>query len=512
MAITIGDAILWVRGKDDKLQSDLQGTEGKAKTILGRIAGNLKESMNVALGQVMARGMEQLASGIERMATETVRLGMEYGKQVEDIARLSGASVEDASRIIQVADDMKVEYGELSTALRMYAKTQSDNGQATELSIDMLASLSDEYLQLAPGIQRTNFLLQNFGRGGLAMGKMMEQGGASIREMSASVEDSLVLTKEGVQAANDYYKALDDWEDGIKGVKLQLAMALMPVLQDFLEFAKNSLVPAIQAVVSGFKALPEPVRFIVIALGGLVVALVNLGPLLMGIAGIAQMLGSGGVLAGVGTALAAISAPVWALIAALIALIATIVIFGRDALATIKLVATMWPQILVASFNRIIYELKRWINNFINNVRTLSKLTLQEWVNLGKALPGAILSGIKAGWNALVDGVKGLIDDLLKEFDLQLEIKSPSRVFMRRGELSAQGYGLGFVSEMTAQMRQQAILPATLFNSGTSYNMGQVEFHGTLTATEKRLLFGSVEDHTQRELLRALKTQQRRRR
>ncbi len=45
-----------------------------------------------------------------------------------------------------------------------------------EPSIENLAKLSDEYLALAPGMERTQFLMDRFGRSGDEMGKLLEKG------------------------------------------------------------------------------------------------------------------------------------------------------------------------------------------------------------------------------------------------------------------------------------------------------------------------------------------------
>ncbi len=206
--------------------------------------------------------------------------------------------MEDASRIIQVADDMRLSYEQVSTAMKMYARQAAESGEAADMSIETLARLSDQYLALAPGVERTNFLLENFGRSGADMGKLMEQGGDGIRSMAGAVDESLVMTEEGIQAAEDYRLAMDEWNDSMDGIKLQFAQALLPALSDFASFAQEILIPAMREIVGWFVALPEPARNTVIAVGGLFLALVKLGPMLLAISGFVSMLGGGGAAAG----------------------------------------------------------------------------------------------------------------------------------------------------------------------------------------------------------------------
>ncbi len=543
MAITVGDAILWLRGNDSKLDGDLKKTEAKTQGVLSRISAQFKESMNFAIGQVMERGLNQLAAGIENMASEIIDLGQTYAQQVEDMARLSGASVEDASRIIQISDDMRLSYDQVSTALKMYARQAAESGEASDMSIETLARLSDQYLSLAPGVERANFLLENFGRSGADMGKLMEQGGAGIREMAAAVDESLVMTQEGIDAAEEYRLAMDDWNDAIMGVKITLFNELRPYLLDFTEWLKTDGIKYIKDFIEWFTNLPEPVKATIFALGGLLFLLVKLGPAFMGIAGIIRLLGGGGgaaagaaagggllgwltgalgglagfitgtVIPALGTFFVALGtfflSPVGLLILAIGALAAVIYIFWDDAWKTIQNIAEMWPKILKAAWDRIIFEVKKWITNFLTQIKTLAKLSAKEWLEAGKAIPRALWNGIQAEWEWLKTQLKNAIDSLIKAFDLKLEIKSPSKVFKWRGEMMAQGIGLGFTQTMADQVRQdvmagvRALIPG--MGSDNRVSVGTVEMHSTLTMTERKLLFGAAKEHSTKQLLSELR-------
>lgn len=464
MSITIGDAIIWLRGDDKKLDGDLQGAETKTKGVLARISSSFKESMNFAVGQVMAQGLDMLSRGIENTTKEVIELGQTYAQQVEDMSRLSGATVEDASRIIQVADDMRLSYSGVSTALKMYARQAAESGEAADMSIETLARLSDQYLSLAPGVERTNFLLENFGRSGAEMGKLMEQGGDGIRSMAAAVDDSLVMTQEGIDAAEEYRLAMDEWGDATMGVKLELAQALLPVLKDMVVIAKESLIPALKALIDGFVSLPEPARVTIIAIGALIVALVKLGPLLLAIAGLASMLGGGGaaagaagaaaggggILAGLGAALAAVSAPVWLLVAAIAALIAVVVLFGKDAINTVAMIGKIW----MAAWQRMWYEVNAFGQKLSGWVKTLAANVRTWFGSVGKGIVEGIRKGISDGWEGLKTWISSNLNSLLDWVKAKLGISSPSLVFAAQvGAPMAQGIGMGFEEALKSQVQ-----------------------------------------------------------
>ena len=160
----------------------------------------------------------------KKVVEETVGEFTTYAKTVEDMARVTGSSAEEVSRLIQVSDDLQISTASLEQAMAGAVRKGIDP------SVDSIASLADEYLALAPGLERSQFLVEKFGRSGLEMAKLMEQGGDKIREMGASVDDSLIITDEAIAANQEYYAAMDDLNDIIQGVKLEFAQGLIPVL------------------------------------------------------------------------------------------------------------------------------------------------------------------------------------------------------------------------------------------------------------------------------------------
>ena len=169
---------------------------------------------------------QQAFTAIKKVVSETVGTFTTYAKTVEDMARVTGSGAEETSRLIQVADDLQISATDLSTALAGAVR------KGINPSVDSIAALSDEYLKLQPGLEQSKFLMDNFGRSGLAMARLMEQGGDSIREMGAAVDDSLVMTEDGIKAAQDYALALDTLNDRVEGAKIAIGSQLVPVLTD----------------------------------------------------------------------------------------------------------------------------------------------------------------------------------------------------------------------------------------------------------------------------------------
>jgi len=160
---------------------------------------------------------------------ETGQKLVDYAAQVRDVSRSLGTSTEEASRLIQVADDVGISYQSLTTSLRLAQKDGIDP------SISGLAALSDEYLALAPGVERTQFLLDNFGRSGAEMGKLLEKGSAAIREMNEGIDESMILTQKAVDDARRYEIAVDNLGDAWDAFTYKVAPPLIKALTDVLQ-------------------------------------------------------------------------------------------------------------------------------------------------------------------------------------------------------------------------------------------------------------------------------------
>ena len=222
---------------------------------------------------------------------------------------------------------------------------------------------------------------------------------------------------------------MDDWNDAIMGVKLQLFQALSPILEDFSTWLTEKGIPALRAFVTWFTNLPGPVKYIIVAIAGLIVVLAQLGPAIMGIAGLASMLGGGGALAGVGTFITGtlipgivsvggaivtfLLSPVGLLIAAIGLLIFVIYEFWDEAMHSLSLIG----QIFLLLQQRAQAGLIQAFKNAINALKEFGKGVWDTLSDAGEAIGQFIddtLSRLGDVWNqvtrAITDAFKAAVD------------------------------------------------------------------------------------------------------
>ena len=204
-------------------QGDLTKTNEQLSQFKNGIGGAIQELTGFNLTSIgVAGAITGIAAGLKKATEETLK----YAEQVRDLSRISGASAEETSRLIQTADDLKVEYSTLEQAAKALAK------EGIALTTEELAKSADEYANLTSAGERAEYATKKFGRAGLELTKILEVGGDALREMAGAQNSNLIMTEAQAKKARELEIAMDTLEDTIQGVKYAIGNELIPVLAD----------------------------------------------------------------------------------------------------------------------------------------------------------------------------------------------------------------------------------------------------------------------------------------
>ena len=208
------DAVKGIKQVNTELKDNLpKAAKGSSLSLT-----DLKSGLDLA-----TQAFRAVKGAAESVINPTVALA----KQVRDLARDIGATPEEASRLIQAADDMNVSVGTLEAGLRAAIR------KGIEPTIEGMGELSDQYLSIQDPIERTKFLMDTFGRSGAELGPLMEKGSAGIKELGDAAERAgLVMDEQAVTAARNYEIATDNLDDAILGLKISLAQELLPAINE----------------------------------------------------------------------------------------------------------------------------------------------------------------------------------------------------------------------------------------------------------------------------------------
>ncbi len=211
----------WIVFKTKKEGNGEKELSNNLKDVKQGLVGAIEGFTGLSMGSLTLAGA---IAGVGAVMKESVDFTLKYAEQVRDLSRVTGASAEETSRLVQVADDLKVDYGTLTQAAKALAK------DGIALTTEALANASDEYLAFGTAGERAQFATEKFGKAGLELTKILEQGGDAIRGMAAEQNGSLILTDDVLKKTRDYEKAQDSLSDTLDGFKVVVGTAVIPLL------------------------------------------------------------------------------------------------------------------------------------------------------------------------------------------------------------------------------------------------------------------------------------------
>jgi hypothetical protein len=206
-----GTGLSGVSGKLDALEAGFQSLTGFSFTAAGAM---------VAVGSAVSDIVDYTKEAVDEVT--------KYNDQIVELARVTGNSLEDTSRLIQVAKDMGIEYKELLQGLGNATK----NG--VDVSIDSLLSLADEYKELETPIDRAKWLTENFGAAGQDLAPIFEAARQDIVEDMDAVGEALVWDDEKQASVEAYKAGMADVKSAFEELKMEVGMNVLPTIQALL--------------------------------------------------------------------------------------------------------------------------------------------------------------------------------------------------------------------------------------------------------------------------------------
>lgn len=210
------------------------GNIAKVAGELGHVGEAAKQSGNalerfhqLTTGASAALDVLGKASGFVTKALDaTVNKFVDYANEVDNLARVSGESAEETSKLIQVADDARVSYETLQVAAEKAAR------KGIDFTTEALARTSEEYLRLTDSTARAQLVIERYGiAAGPELAKLLEKGPEAIRAAGEEAERTgLIMSGQGVQNAKAYQEGLDNLGDMVEGLALRIGGGLVPEL------------------------------------------------------------------------------------------------------------------------------------------------------------------------------------------------------------------------------------------------------------------------------------------
>jgi phage shock protein A len=211
----------------DKMGDDLKGAGNSASN-----AGDKFDSLMTAFTGInqAVQLAQQAYAALEGVYDKVITQTVEYAEEVRQLSRTIGSTPEDASKLIQAADDVKVSFSDLTTGMNIAIR----NGLSP--TIEGMGALADQYLAIEDPIERSKFLLDSFGRSGANLAPLMEKGAKGIKELGdAAKEVGLVLDQKALDSTREYEIAVDNLTDSWQGFAVTVGTEAIPAIVKLLD-------------------------------------------------------------------------------------------------------------------------------------------------------------------------------------------------------------------------------------------------------------------------------------
>jgi len=383
-------------GNTSKQATNAAGAFGK----LGQVTGKITSGFGSLIPAAALAGLTAIAKRTIDAADNLNDLSQRTGVAVESLSRFGNAAADSGSSVDEVAKAMsRLAKGVVDPASsasealnRIGISAVDTNGKVKSLD-EIMLSISDVFAKLPDGAQKAALAQELFGKSGVNLIPLLNQGREALSQYSATIDTELA------QASDKFNDTLNAIGIALAGPFSEAVTALLPAI--------TSIAEALVGLIQGFSNLPEPLQSAILIFGGLVTAFAALAPAISAVISIitaigpavgtivGALTGSGGLLA---TIAAVFSGPV-----------------GWVALAVAAGVA-------IYAFRDKIADAFRAIGSVLT---AAARFFLETYVKPVLAFYGKIIDGIKSGFNSLasaltapfksaIDVVKSIFQSLLQ--------------------------------------------------------------------------------------------------
>lgn len=507
--ITIGDAVLYIVGNDQRLKQTLDDVQKKVDSSMQGIQNKLNTWGN------------RLTVGVTAPIVAFGTMAVKNAVNLEETINKTNVVFGDAAQaVLQFGENAAKGLGMSKNEALSAAATYGNLLRATGLAADESANMSMSLVQLASDLASFNNMDPNVVleklRAGLTgeaeplkvLGINMNEARIRIKAMELGLWDGVgaldaaakaqaayaIMLEDTKLAQGDFARTADSasnlaktFGSEVADLSADLGTALIPSLTilltkliKVLEFF-NGLSPSTKEAI---------VNFLILAAA--------LGPVMKAFSFLAGIISPGGLIAkgvsflagtagpAIAGAFGAISLPVLVLIGAIGALIAVIILFGDEAAHTVKITIEFFSELI-----RVGIQNMQHLASQIGQIASALAPRVGEWFKMiGRNIVDGIWNGIQSGWDWLIGNVEDGLEALVDKVKDVLDITSPSGVFsVEVGKPMAEGIGIGFQDEMVNAVSQMAhhlaLMPAMAMGGANRYiSVGHMEYHGKFSASE----------------------------
>lgn len=285
--------------KDTSLTFSLYGKDVSATSALKNVGNAAKETggtfgriRDIAAGVFSAHMIEKAGAELMKFGKESLTAFVDVGKEVAKTQRITGGSVEEASKLRFAFMESGLEIDKAQMSLKKFAQSVDGNSKAFKtmhINVkdahgqqktfnELLLETADKFQKMPNGIHKSALAVNLFGRTGLDMLKFLNKGKEGLVELEDEAQKyGLVLTKDNMAAVAANVKAHKELHAAMQGLQVQIGAHLTPVLTKVVTSFTTIFPILLRYVNPAFKALGEFLNPIVKIIEGFATHVLTLG-------------------------------------------------------------------------------------------------------------------------------------------------------------------------------------------------------------------------------------------
>lgn len=235
-----------LKGKLDTADKSVQGFGDN----VGKAGSDVRATLNKA-----AIGIGVVGAGLTLFAKNATSFTEDYVKSSKKLSRETGASIEDASRLLSVTNKLGLSTEQVSQTFGLFSKKINETNKATDVAStslgqlgistknasgvakpfnDILLEVSDKFKTMPAGATKTALAMDLFGRSGKDMIPFLNLGSAAISNLQKEADKlGLTLTPGSVDKINALIASQKLLKQQTDATKISVGLLTAPVLTEF---------------------------------------------------------------------------------------------------------------------------------------------------------------------------------------------------------------------------------------------------------------------------------------
>ena len=236
-----------------------------------------------------------VSAAVVGFATSSVNKFKEVGTETLGLMRVLGGTSEDASRLRFAASQVGLSYEtmvkstrKLSSALETArGSTKATAGMAGLLGTkfldahgkilpmaDLLPKISDKFMKMPAGAEKTALAMKLFGKAGTDMLPFLNKGSAGLAALEKSSDKyGMTLSGKMLDSLKKSKAGQRDWNATLDGLKVQFGAQVLPIITSFATLLRDKVIPVVQKVTAFLQQHSGAAKMVFTIVGSLIASL-----------------------------------------------------------------------------------------------------------------------------------------------------------------------------------------------------------------------------------------------